>query len=246
MHHEGTVLQQVEPQIGQTRADLLQRRIVEPAGAQHARHLGAALADLGGCGPGAVPAGLVEIGQFAALGMDLQPGLPGPGGGIGRDHRPAPALAGVAQHLPRPHRRAQVDHLGTGTGHAEDQRDAHILGPEIAVIGIGGGRQEVGQTADPLRIELQHSVRQVGGLNARRQLQRPQRDQRAAVIVGQRGAEGLGQGLFGTMARLIEIPVRGRGGGRSGGGVPEGMKPDAILDRDLVEHGFKGGDPGRR
>jgi hypothetical protein len=48
------------------------------------------------------------------------------------------------------------------------------------------------------------------------------------------------------MARLIEIPVRGRGGGRRGGSVLEGVKPDAILDRDLVEHGFKGGDRGRR
>jgi hypothetical protein len=24
------------------------------------------------------------------------------------------------------------------------------------------------------------------------------------------------------------------------------VKPDSILDRDLVEHGFKGGDPSRR
>ena len=152
----------------------------------------------------------------------------------------------MAQHLPRPHGRGEVDHLGPRTGHAENQSDAHILGPEIAVIGVGGGRQEVGQTADPLRIELQHGVRQVGGLNARGHLQRPQRDQRAAEIVGQRGAEGLGQGLFGTMARLVEIPVRSGGDGRSGGGVLEGAKPGAILDRDLVEHGFKGGDPGRR
>ncbi|GLS00745.1 hypothetical protein GCM10007859_07530 [Brevundimonas denitrificans] len=48
------------------------------------------------------------------------------------------------------------------------------------------------------------------------------------------------------MAGLVEIPVRGRGGGRGRGGVLESVEPGAILDRDPGEHGFERGDLGGR
>ena len=88
-------------------------------------------------------------------------------------------------------------------------------------MGIGGGGQEVGQTLVPFWKQLQRGRRQVGGGDTGRHFQRPQGDQGAAVVVGQGGAESGLQGVFGALAGLFEIPVRGRDGGGGGGGVLE-------------------------
>ena len=64
------------------------------------------------------------------------------------------------------------------------------------------------------------------------------------MVVGQSGAEGGLQRLFGAMGRLVEVPVRGGGPGGRGGGVLEAVEAGPVVGGDPAEDGLEGGDLG--
>ena len=241
VNHEGPAVQRIQAQVRQARADLGQGRVVEPAGADHARQFRPHAAQFGRRRPGLVPAVLVETTQPSAFGVHLQPRLAlGARRQITEQRAKAPAVQGVSDDLARPDRRRQVDDLASGARHAERQGEAHVLGPvveDIVALGLG---QKLGQLSDPIGIEGQNLGRQGHGRHPVGQLQRPGGDQAASHVVGR----PCPQHSVDRLGRHFEIPM-GCGlasllRGRSSVGVH--LRP--VVGRQARQHGMEGGDVG--
>ena len=184
VNHEGPAVQGVQAQVGQTRADLGQGRIIEPAGADHARQFRPGPAQFGRRRPGVVPALFIESPQPATLGVHFQPGLLlGAGREVAQQRLDAASLQRVLQHLLGAQRRRQVDDLALGARHAQRQREAYVLGPVVEVVGALGLVQETGDLFDPVGIKSRHSRRQVQRRRPPWQLQHPGGDQAAPHVV---------------------------------------------------------------